>query len=81
MCFADGRELEADGVEVATRYDDMRTTSRKACGDKIADRCKDVWDLNEDVKVNALSAYFLHSSPSDEFCRTIDQACGAGLIG
>lgn len=55
LVLADGRELEADVVVLATGYDNMRTTLRKALGDKIADRCKDVWDLDEEGEVNAVS--------------------------
>lgn len=55
LILADGRELEADVVVLATGYDNMRTTLRKALGDKVADRCKDVWDLDEEGEVNAVS--------------------------
>ena len=55
LVLADGRELEADVVVLATGYDNMRTTLRKALGDKIADRCNDVWDLDEEGEVNAVS--------------------------
>ena len=55
LVLADGRELEADVVVLATGYDNMRTTLRKALGDKIADRCNDVWNLDEEGEVNAVS--------------------------
>jgi len=55
LVLADGRELDADVVVLATGYDNMRTTLRKALGDKIADRCKDVWDLDEEGEINAVS--------------------------
>lgn len=55
LILADGRALEADVVVLATGYDNMRTTLRKALGDKVADRCKDVWDLDEEGEVNAVS--------------------------
>lgn len=54
LVLADGRELEADIVVLATGYDNMRTTARKTLGDKVADRCKDVWDLDEEGEVNAV---------------------------
>ncbi|KAF2092761.1 putative flavin-containing monooxygenase YUCCA3 [Rhizodiscina lignyota] len=54
LVLADGRELEADVVVLATGYDNMRTSLRKSLGDKIADRCKDVWDLDEEGEVNAM---------------------------
>lgn len=55
IVLADGRQLEADIVVLATGYDNMRTTLRKALGDQIADRCNDVWDLDEEGEVNAVS--------------------------
>ncbi|SMR45589.1 unnamed protein product [Zymoseptoria tritici ST99CH_1E4] len=54
IILADGRELEADVVVLATGYDNMRTTARKILGDKVADRCKDIWDLDEEGEVNAM---------------------------
>lgn len=59
LILADGEELEADMVVLATGYDNMRTTVRKVLGDKVADRCKDVWDLDEGGEVRAVS--FLRS--------------------
>ncbi|KKA24968.1 hypothetical protein T310_1002 [Rasamsonia emersonii CBS 393.64] len=47
-------ELPADIVVLATGYDNMRTTVRKVLGDKVADRCKDVWDLDEEGELNAI---------------------------
>lgn len=47
-------ELPADIVVLATGYDNMRTTVRKVLGDKVADRCKDVWDLDEEGELNAV---------------------------
>ncbi|EME78986.1 uncharacterized protein MYCFIDRAFT_190065 [Pseudocercospora fijiensis CIRAD86] len=54
LVLADGRELEADVVVLATGYDNMRTTVRKVLGDKVADRCKDVWNLDAEGEVNAM---------------------------
>ncbi|KAK4620539.1 putative indole-3-pyruvate monooxygenase [Fulvia fulva] len=54
LVLADGRELEADVVVLATGYDNMRTTVRKILGDRIADRCKDVWNLDAEGEVNAM---------------------------
>lgn len=54
LVLADGRKLDADIVVLATGYDNMRTTLRKAVGDKVADRCKDVWDLDEEGEVNTV---------------------------
>lgn len=55
LVLADGSELEADIVVLATGFDNMRTTVRKVLGDKIADRCKDVWDLDDEGELNAVS--------------------------
>ncbi|KAA8651972.1 hypothetical protein EYZ11_001733 [Aspergillus tanneri] len=54
LVLKDGSTLEADIVVLATGYDNMRTTVRKALGDQVADRCKDVWDLDEEGEVNAM---------------------------
>jgi cation diffusion facilitator CzcD-associated flavoprotein CzcO len=59
LVLTDGRKLEADVVVLATGFDNMRTTLRKALGDKIADRCKDVWDLDEEGEVNAVSCLWI----------------------
>lgn len=53
--LADGDSLPADIVVLATGYDNMRTTVRKVLGDKIADRCSDVWDLDNEGEVQAVS--------------------------
>ena len=55
LVLADGTELEADIVVLATGFDNMRTTLRKILGDKVADRCKDVWGLDDEGEVNAVS--------------------------
>jgi hypothetical protein len=62
LVLADGRELEADVVVLATGYDNMRTTVRKILGDTIADRCNDVWDLDQEGEVNAVSSGTFSSS-------------------
>ena len=38
----------------------MRTTVRKVMGDRVAERCKDVWDLDEEGEVKAVS-YLIYS--------------------
>lgn len=58
LVLADGKELDADIVVLATGYDNMRTTVRKVLGDKVADRCKDAWDLDEEGELNAVSISF-----------------------
>jgi hypothetical protein len=59
--LADGSVLQADVVVLATGYDNMRTTVRKVLGDKVADRCLDVWDLDNEGEVRAVSSLLLHS--------------------
>ena len=56
VVLGDGRKVPADIVVLATGYDNMRTTARKVLGDKIADRARDVWDLDEEGEVNAVSS-------------------------
>lgn len=53
--LADGSALSADIVVLATGYDNMRTTVRKTLGDQIADRCSDVWDLDSEGELRAVS--------------------------
>lgn len=64
LVLADGTKLEADIVVLATGYDNMRTSARKIFGDKVADRCKDVWDLDDEGEVNAVSS---DPTPTREF--------------
>lgn len=51
----DGTHLHADIVVLATGYDNMKTTVQKVMGGKVADRCKDVWDLDEEGELNAVT--------------------------
>ena len=67
LVLANGKKLDADVVVLATGYDNMRTTLRKALGDKVADRCKDVWDLDEEGEVNAVSSFPTLSYNADSF--------------
>lgn len=46
--FADGDVIEADEIIFATGYENMRTQARIMFGDDVADKCKDVWGLNEE---------------------------------
>ncbi|KAL5049810.1 hypothetical protein BDW71DRAFT_175525 [Aspergillus fruticulosus] len=54
LVLKDGGELESDIVVLATGYDNMRTTVRKTLGNQIADRLRDVWDLDEEGELNAM---------------------------
>lgn len=62
IVLADGRELDADIVVLATGYENMRTSVRKTLGDRVADRCKDVWNLDAEGEVNAVSNLRLESA-------------------
>lgn len=55
LVLADGTPLEADIVIMATGFDNMRTTAKKIYGAAVSDRCKDVWDLDEEGEVNGVS--------------------------
>lgn len=54
LVLADGTELEADVVVLATGFDNMKTTVTKVLGEKVASRCKDVWDLDVEGELNAM---------------------------
>lgn len=54
LVLADGTKLDADVVVLATGFDNMVTSARKILGGKVADRCKDVWDLDSEGEVNAV---------------------------
>ncbi|KAL1306412.1 hypothetical protein AAFC00_005117 [Neodothiora populina] len=54
LVLKDGRKLNADIVVLATGYDNMRTSARKILGDAVADRAKDVWDLDQEGELNAM---------------------------
>lgn len=47
LLLNDGSKLGSDIVVLATGYDNMRESVRKVLGDKVADRCGDVWGLDE----------------------------------
>lgn len=48
MVLRDGTELEADLVVLATGYKNMRDGIREVLGDRVADRCKPIWGLDEE---------------------------------
>ncbi|KAJ5083936.1 flavin-binding protein [Penicillium alfredii] len=54
VVLKDGTHLEADVVVLATGYDNMKTSVQKIMGDKVASRCQDVWDLDEEGELNAM---------------------------
>lgn len=54
LLLADGSELKADIVILATGYQTMHSTAQKLFGDKVASRLGRVWDLNEEGEVNSV---------------------------
>jgi cation diffusion facilitator CzcD-associated flavoprotein CzcO len=56
VVIGDGKKLKADIVVLATGYDTMRTSLRKILGSEVADSCKDVWDLDDEGEINAVSS-------------------------
>ena len=52
--FADGTELEADEIVLATGYQNMRTQTRAMFGDEVADRVGDVWGFNEEGEMRII---------------------------
>ena len=50
----DGRALEADLVVLATGYQNMRETARAIFGSKVADRCGEVWGLDEEGELKTI---------------------------
>jgi putative flavoprotein involved in K+ transport len=52
--FADGSEVEADLVVMATGFSNMRDTARRLFGDELGDRVKPVWDLDDEGELNTL---------------------------
>ncbi|KAH8205558.1 hypothetical protein TruAng_000264 [Truncatella angustata] len=52
--FADGSELEADEIVVATGYQNMRTTSRQIFGDSVGDKVGDVWGFDEEGEMRTI---------------------------
>lgn len=54
LVLANGSTLDADVVVLATGYDNMRTSARKIMGDKIANRCREVWDLDDEGELSTV---------------------------
>lgn len=52
--FADGTDLEADEIILATGYQNMRTQTRVMFGDEVADRVGDVWGFNEEGEMRTI---------------------------
>ncbi|BFZ59121.1 hypothetical protein YB2330_000123 [Saitoella coloradoensis] len=54
IIFKDGSRLDADIVVLATGYQNMRTTARRLLGDKVADRCNEVWGMDEEGELKTM---------------------------
>ncbi|EXF77073.1 flavin-containing monooxygenase [Colletotrichum fioriniae PJ7] len=54
LTLADGTTLDADIAVLATGYDGMRSSTRNILGDKVADRVKECWDLDEQGEINSI---------------------------
>ncbi|KXH53543.1 flavin-containing monooxygenase [Colletotrichum salicis] len=54
LALADGTTLDAEIVVLATGYDGMRSSTRNILGDKVADRVKECWDLDEQGEINSI---------------------------
>ncbi|KPM35819.1 hypothetical protein AK830_g10756 [Neonectria ditissima] len=52
--FADGTELEADEIVLATGYQNMRTQTRTIFGDEVADAVGDVWGFNDEGEIRTI---------------------------
>ncbi|KDR66354.1 hypothetical protein GALMADRAFT_259418 [Galerina marginata CBS 339.88] len=52
--FANGTELPADVVVFATGLGDPVGHIRRVCGDEVANRCKDIWGLNDEGELNGV---------------------------
>jgi cation diffusion facilitator CzcD-associated flavoprotein CzcO len=54
IILANGRKLQADIIVIATSYDNIKTSVEKMISPKEAERCKDVWDLDEEGEINVI---------------------------
>ncbi|KAL4922095.1 hypothetical protein BDW62DRAFT_197331 [Aspergillus aurantiobrunneus] len=52
--FADGTELEADEIVLATGYQNMRTQTRRLFGDETADSVDDVWGFDQKSEMRGI---------------------------
>jgi cation diffusion facilitator CzcD-associated flavoprotein CzcO len=49
-----GREIDADLVVLATGFKSMRESARTIFGDAVADRCGDVWGLDDEGELRSI---------------------------
>ncbi|UNI17717.1 hypothetical protein JDV02_004039 [Purpureocillium takamizusanense] len=60
LVLAEGTELAADIVVLATGYETMHSTARKIFGSKVSSRLGKVWDLDAEGEVNSMWRYSGH---------------------
>ncbi|CAH0021617.1 unnamed protein product [Clonostachys rhizophaga] len=53
LALADGSDLEAGIIVLATGYETMHSTARRLFGEKVAHSLGEVWDLDEEGEVNS----------------------------
>lgn len=85
VVLAGGEKVKADIVVLATGFENMRTTARKLVGDRVADRLKDVWGLDEEGEMNAVSppsqASLTSSQHNKPLLMTTDECRCGGTAG
>jgi putative flavoprotein involved in K+ transport len=54
VVFSDGTSLNADVVVLATGYQNMRESARRLLGDKVADRARPVWGLDDEGELRTI---------------------------
>ncbi|KAJ5519853.1 flavin-containing monooxygenase [Penicillium fimorum] len=54
LLLGDGSHLDADIVVLATGYENMRDSVRRILGEGVANRCNDVWGLDEDGEIKTI---------------------------
>lgn len=54
VTFADGTDLPADEIVLATGFLNMRGTARKIFGDDLADRVRDVWGFDAEGELRTM---------------------------
>lgn len=52
--FADGSELEADEIILATGYENMRSQARIIFGDEVADRIGNIWGFDKEGEMRTI---------------------------
>ncbi|KAL4959267.1 flavin-containing monooxygenase [Aspergillus stella-maris] len=54
IVLADGDRLDAHIVVLATGYENMHESVRRVLGEKVADRCNPIWDLDEEGELRTI---------------------------